>query len=70
MSIVRVNGSNLGLSRDEVKEGEGSPTPVSEEKIIKSTEKVDSKTRISKAAIMPLTEEKKEEDDNRAIAYT
>lgn len=63
MSIVRVNGSNLGLSRDEVKEGEGSPTPVAEEKIIKSTEKVDSKTRISKAAMMPLTEEKKEEED-------
>lgn len=60
MSIVRVNGSNLGLSRDEVKEGEGSPTPVAEEKIIKSTEKVDSKTRISKAALMPLTEERKE----------
>lgn len=60
MSIVRVNGSNLGLSRDEVKEGEGSPTPVAEEKIIKSTEKIDSKTRISKAAMMPLTEEKKE----------
>ena len=32
MSIVRVNGSNLGLSRDEVKEGEGSPTPVAEER--------------------------------------
>lgn len=63
MSIVRVNGSNLGLSRDEVKEGEGSPTPVSEEKIIKSTEKVDSKTRISKVAMMPLTEERKEEED-------
>ena len=63
MSIVRVNGSSLGLSRDEVKEGEGSPTPVAEEKIIKSTEKVDSKTRISKAALMPLTEEKKEEED-------
>ena len=63
MSIVRVNGSNLGLSRDEVKEGEGSPTPVSEEKIIKSTEKVDSKTKISKVAMMPLTEEKKEEED-------
>ena len=63
MSIVRVNGSNLGLSRDEVKEGEGSPTPVAEEKIIKSTEKIDSKTRISKAAMMPLTEEKKEVED-------
>lgn len=63
MSIVRVNGSNLGLSRDEVKEGEGSPTPVAEEKIIRSTEQVDSKTRISKAAMMPLTEEKKEEED-------
>ena len=63
MSIVRVNGSNLGLSRDEVKEGEGSPTPVAEEKIIKSTEKVDSRTRISKAAMMPLTEEKKEVED-------
>ena len=63
MSIVRVNGSNLGLSRDEVKEGEGSPTPVSEEKIIRSTEQVDSKTRISKAAMMPLTEEKKEVED-------
>lgn len=63
MSIVRVNGSNLGLSRDEVKEGEGSPTPVAEEKIIRSTEQVDSKTRVSRAAMMPLTEEKKEEED-------
>lgn len=68
MSIVRVNGSNLGLSRDEVKEGEGSPTPVSEETIIKSTERVDSKTRISKAAMMPLTEEKKEEEDRPEYA--
>lgn len=68
MSIVRVNGSNLGLSRDEVKEGEGSPTPVSEEKIIRSTEQVDSKTRISKAAMMPLTEEKKEEEDRPEYA--
>lgn len=68
MSIVRVNGSNLGLSRDEVKEGEGSPTPVAEEKIIRSTEQVDSKTRISKAAMMPLTEEKKEEEDRPEYA--
>lgn len=68
MSIVRVNGSNLGLSRDEVKEGEGSPTPVAEETIIKSTEKVDSKTRISEAALMPLTEEKKEEEDRPEYA--
>lgn len=60
MSIVRVNGSNLGLSRDEVKEGEGSPTPVAEEKIIKSTEKVDTKTKITKASMMPITEKGEE----------
>lgn len=76
MSIVRLNGSNLGLIKDEVKDGEGYSTPVSDDKIVKNMEVVEhsaEKAKVTKAMKMPITEPKPpqltgDEDDIQKMA--
>ena len=59
MSIVRLNGSNLGLIKDEVKDGEGYSTPVADDKIAKNMEVIEhsaEKAKVTKAMKMPISE--------------
>ena len=60
MSIVRLNGSNLGLIKDEVKDGEGCSTPVADEKILKNMEvsehQSSERAKDAKAMKMSITE--------------
>lgn len=62
MSIVRLNGANLGLIKDEVKDGEGYSTPVADEKILKNMEVSEhpssERAKVTKAMKMPITEPK------------
>ena len=76
MSIVRLNGSNLGLIKDEVKDGEGYSTPVADDKIAKNMEVIEhsaEKAKVTKAMKMPITEPKPpqltgDEDDIQKVA--
>ena len=76
MSIVRLNGSNLGLIKDEVRDGEGYSTPVADDKIAKNMEVIEhsaEKAKVTKAMKMPITEPKPpqltgDEDDIQKVA--
>ena len=77
MPIVRLNGSNLGLIKDEVKDGEGYSTPVADEKILKNMEvsehQSSERAKVAKAMKMPITEPKPpqltgDEDDIQKMA--